>query len=322
MSDTRELQQSRMGISTDKFQATATGLHIVGEPSYEEWYDFGHGLAKMDGAIQWWIGDWAAAEGRVVNGVKSEAYDLLEAETGLAYGTVANCKSIAEKVDLSRRDERLSFKHHATVAPLAPDRQAQWLQKAADEGLTVAQLRREIRVAAYEEPELPDGKYRVLYCDPPWDYHDQQSKALSEHYASMTTEQLCEMDVSRLSADDAVLFLWSTVPMLPDAMRLLEAWGFTYKTQMVWDKVKHNVGHYVSVRHELLLIATRGVGTPDTPELVDSVYVEERTEHSRKPIYFRDLIDKLYPGGKRIELFAREELPSHWDGWGNEYSTG
>ena len=85
---------------------------------------------------------------------------------------------------------------------------------------------------------------------------------------------------------------------------------------MVWDKVAHNVGHYVSVRHELLLICTKGQ-PPKVPKLVDSVYVEERSEHSKKPEYFRDLIDELYPTGKRIELFARDTA-DNWDCWGNE----
>jgi len=92
---------------------------------------------------------------------------------------------------------------------------------------------------------------------------------------------------------------------------------------MVWDKVKHNVGNYVSVRHEFLLICARGT-PPKVPKLVDSVYEEERTEHSRKPVYFRNLIDDLYPPDKtadrnnRVELFVRGDLPPWWDGWGNE----
>jgi N6-adenosine-specific RNA methylase IME4 len=86
---------------------------------------------------------------------------------------------------------------------------------------------------------------------------------------------------------------------------------------MVWDKVKHNVGNYVSVRHELLLICTKGSCTPDVKKLDDSVYSEERTEHSKKPEYFRNLIDKIYPNGNRIELFARGKIAG-WDVWGNE----
>jgi N6-adenosine-specific RNA methylase IME4 len=86
----------------------------------------------------------------------------------------------------------------------------------------------------------------------------------------------------------------------------------------VWDKVKHNFGHYNSVRQELLLICTRGSCTPDVKELVDSVQTIERsTKHSEKPEEFRRIIDTLYPKGPRVELFARAKHEG-WDSWGNE----
>jgi N6-adenosine-specific RNA methylase IME4 len=78
------------------------------------------------------------------------------------------------------------------------------------------------------------------------------------------------------------------------------------------------VGNYVSARHEFLLIGGRGSSVPDTKKLVDSVYSEMKTEHSRKPDYFRTLIDELYTHGKRIELFRRGAAPRGWDVWGNE----
>ena len=98
--------------------------------------------------------------------------------------------------------------------------------------------------------------------------------------------------------------------------------GFIYKASFVWDKIKHNYGHYNSVRHEFLLVATRGSCLPDRRELDDSVVQLERGRHSAKPSYFRDLIDRLYVppdhGVDRIELFARGELPLWWDAWGYE----
>lgn len=117
--------------------------------------------------------------------------------------------------------------------------------------------------------------------------------------------------------DDAVLFLWVTSPLLEESFDVVKAWGFEYKTSMVWDKVAHNVGHYVSVRHEFLLICTKGSYTPEVKKLHDSVYEEERTGHSKKPEYFRELIDEIYPNAKRIEMFAREQHDG-WDVWGNE----
>jgi N6-adenosine-specific RNA methylase IME4 len=175
-------------------------------------------------------------------------------------------------------------------------------------------------------PDLPVGKYRVIYADPPWKYSDELVEgygAAEHHYPTMTLDELCALPVRELAADNAVLFLWVTSPLLDEAVpRLIEAWGFDYKTSFIWDKVRHNYGHYNSVRHEFLLVCTHGSCLPDSKELHDSVVSIERTdEHSEKPAYFRDMIDRLYvPNGRvdRIELFARGELPSHWKAWGNE----
>ena len=175
--------------------------------------------------------------------------------------------------------------------------------------------------------ELPDGKYRVIYADPPWKYNDNLAYkpeghlagAAGAHYPTMTISELKALPVMDMCADDAVLFLWATCPLLEDALDLARAWGFRYKAQFVWDKVKHNMGHYNSVRHELLLICTRGSCTPDKQKLFDSVQVIERTDkHSEKPEEFRQIIDTLYIHGQKIELFRRGEAPDGWSIWGNE----
>jgi len=133
----------------------------------------------------------------------------------------------------------------------------------------------------------------------------------------MTIVQLCALPIRELADDNAVLFLWATSPMLPEALTVATAWGFQYKASFIWDKIKHNMGHYNSVRHELLLICTRGSCLPDSKELIDSVQTIERTEHSVKPEEFRHIIDRLYPVGKRIELFSRRKVDG-WQAWGNE----
>lgn len=176
-------------------------------------------------------------------------------------------------------------------------------------------------------PKSEAGKYRIIYADPPWKYGEEQHSiqdtvqktVLQNHYPSMTLGQICALDIIGLADSNAVLFLWTTCPKLEEAFEVIKAWGFTYKAQMIWDKIKHNVGHYVSVRHELLLIATRGSCLPDIPKLFDSVQSIERGRHSEKPEEFRRIIDTLYSHGKRIELFARKTT-ENWDAWGNEVS--
>jgi N6-adenosine-specific RNA methylase IME4 len=169
----------------------------------------------------------------------------------------------------------------------------------------------------------PTGKYRVIYADPPWDYGNHiQLEAYGDprnHYPTMSLAEICALPVRDIAEDDAVLFLWVTSPMLMKSDQVIESWGFTYKAAFVWDKVKHNMGYYNSVRHEFLLICTRGACRPDVHKLFDSVQSIERTKHSRKPVEFREIIDTLYPHGPRIELFQRaDSVPNGWHVWGAE----
>ena len=150
---------------------------------------------------------------------------------------------------------------------------------------------------------LPDAKFRLLCGDPPWPYTDKadagsvQSQGAAHKYPTMSIEELCALDVGSLAEPDALLFLWVTSPLLEDAFPVIRAWVFRYRASFVWDKVKHNMGHYNynSVRHELLLICGRGHCVPRNPTLHDSVQVIERTGHSEKPERFREIIDELYP---------------------------
>ena len=176
-------------------------------------------------------------------------------------------------------------------------------------------------------PPLPNGKYRIFYADPPWSYGNSgvigptdNYGHVHRHYPSMSIAELCAMGpaVRDMAEDDAVLFMWVTSPLLEECFEVIRAWGFKYKTSFVWDKVRHNFGHYNSVRHELLLVCTRGSCTPDNPRLYDSVQTIERSDtHSEKPGEFRDMIGELYEYGGRIELFARVNTDG-WEAWGNE----
>ena len=192
--------------------------------------------------------------------------------------------------------------------------------------LTIPQAKREITKRNKQDPPpLPDDKYRVIYADPPWKYGNSgiigetdNYGHVGRHYPDMSIAELCDLPIKDLVNKDAVLFLWVTSPLLAECWPVISSWGFTYKTSFVWDKVRHNFGHYNSVRHELLLICTRGSCTPDVNKLFDSVQTIERSDtHSEKPEQFREIIDTLYPHGKRIELFARTDHKG-WDIWGNE----
>jgi len=170
-------------------------------------------------------------------------------------------------------------------------------------------------------------KYNVVLADPPWEYSAQtntKDATTDLHYATLDIDQICSYlsDKKIQVADDAVLFLWVTNPFVLKALRVVEAWGFEYKTNIVWEKTelkKPGVGYYVRGRHELLYICTRGKFTPldDPKPPIGSVLASPVREHSRKPDEVYDIISKLYPDCVCLELFARQTREG-WDALGAE----
>ena len=131
----------------------------------------------------------------------------------------------------------------------------------------------------------------------------------------MSLENIAALKVAEVAAEDCVLFLWATAPKLPEALHVMGAWGFQYRTSAVWDKCKIGMGYWFRGQHELLLLGTRG--SPDAPEGFESVIQEPRRGHSRKPVAAYELIERAYPQASRLELFARQLRPG-WMAWGDE----
>jgi N6-adenosine-specific RNA methylase IME4/ParB-like chromosome segregation protein Spo0J len=165
------------------------------------------------------------------------------------------------------------------------------------------------------------GPWPVLYADPPWRYEhvETESRAIENQYPTMSLDEICALGVSKIATEDAILFLWATSPKLAEAMRVIEAWGFVYRTCMVWDKEALGMGYYARQQHELLLIATRGnIPTPKPEDRPASVVRERRpAEHSRKPARFAELIERMYPELQKVELFCRSPRDG-WAAWGNQ----
>lgn len=211
----------------------------------------------------------------------------------------------------------------AKLANTAPEFQRAVAKRISENAKPTAAVRQTIaETTAANELKAPSGKFRVFYADPPWSYGNTMPDYAPEqrdHYPVMSMADLCAMPVKEMSADNAVLFLWVTSPILEESFALIKAWGFKYKSSFVWDKVKHNMGHYNSVRHEFLLICVRGSCQPDVRKLFDSVITEERTEHSRKPSQVYEIIETIYTSGPYIELFARTQRKG-WKSHGYETS--
>ena len=164
----------------------------------------------------------------------------------------------------------------------------------------------------------------VIYADPPWRYEfpamNNSKRAIEEHYPTMTLEKIKNYQIPQ--DKNVVLFLWATAPKLREALEVMAAWGFKYRTCAVWDKEWIGTGYWFRNRHELLLVGTRGkIKSPFSKKLaVPSVYRQKRTKHSEKPAYFRNLIDRWFPDAKKIELFARTKGKG-WKTEGNEKIT-
>lgn len=190
----------------------------------------------------------------------------------------------------------------------------------------ISDFRRVERIARAEAPRpeappLPEGVFSVVYADPPWEYANSGLHgSAAQHYPTMPTTALCDMPIAERLADNAVCFLWVTIPLLVDGLAVLSAWGFSYKTNFVWVKDRETygkLGFYCYGQHELLLLGTRGSCLPAEEGKVASVLQVAKREHSRKPEEVYALIEGMYPGAACVELFARTEREG-WTAWGNE----
>lgn len=165
---------------------------------------------------------------------------------------------------------------------------------------------------------LPVELFDVIYADPPWKYeHAKNSNdSIEAHYPTMNLEEIKAMKIP--TAENSVLLLWATAPKLEEAMQVLNSWGFSYRTCLVWDKEILGMGYWFRGQHELLLVGVKGKFSPPKEEVrFPSVYREKRTEHSKKPEFIYEMIERMFPGHKYLELFARNKR-ENWRSWGNE----
>ncbi len=218
---------------------------------------------------------------------------------------------------------------------------------------------------AEQVAQTPDNAFNVLYADPPWSYQQSVKAGVLKRkdgsllYPSMSVSELCALgpDIQRVARKDSALFLWATMPLLAEALQVIQAWGFKYKTCFVnWvkttkqgDRPAFGVGYYTRSNAELCLVAIRGKiasykrllpgEEPRGASSMSSIVHEEaqmpvnflsllddsptpvvmtpRREHSRKPDIVRKMITKLLGDVPRVELFARTQTPG-WSVMGNQ----
>ncbi len=176
---------------------------------------------------------------------------------------------------------------------------------------------------------MTNKRYNIIYADPPWKYNARKNKSTFgggayKRYPLMSFDAIKALDIKSIAADNCVLLLWTTFPLLDQQLPIFKAWGFKYKTVgFNWvkqnkcnDKLFFGTGYYAKSNSEICLLGMKGRLKPVSNK-VSSIVISHRREHSQKPDEVRDRIVELFGDLPRIELFARTQTPG-WDVWGNE----
>jgi len=214
------------------------------------------------------------------------------------------------------------------VAPEVPAR----LQEPFIDGVSTMTTPR-ADVASHLNGNGHGAGFRCIYADPPWRFTNRTGKMAPEHrrlhrYRTMTVEEICALPVREVVAEPAHLYLWVPNALLPHGLQVMRAWGFTYKGNLVWYKVRKDggpdgrgVGFYFRNVTELLLFGLRGsMRTLGPGRRMVNVVASRKREHSRKPDEFYEVIERCSPG-PRLELFARHPREG-WEQWGDEIQLG
>lgn len=296
-------------------ELTKTELTFKREVSKDEWQKVFDSLNHIEGCVQFWIGDCLKYREQ-----RWGMYDDVIESTGYDKNTIRHIKNTADSIESGRRRPELGYSHHVEVSSLEPKIQDEILQKAVDNRLTVRETRAEVKKIKdgdrfKRNPKMPNDVYNVIYADPPWQYNNSGFTMSAENkYPTMSIEQL--KDLSFKTSENAVLFLWVTNPLLFESVELVESWGFEYKTNIVWIKKNHTAGFYVYGQHELLLICVKGSGMLPLEKYKSIIQCDNKI-HSKKPEIVYDMIEKMYPNQKYLELFARNTRDG-WESYGNE----
>jgi len=197
------------------------------------------------------------------------------------------------------------------------------------------------KLDARNHDRIESGKFNIILADPPWRFKNWSMKELAQRgekwarrngrspYDVMTTDDIAALPVADITAKNAILMLWATYPKLADALQVIQAWKFEFKTvAFTWVKLnksgsgfKFGLGYHTRGNCELCLLATRGKGLRRVDNAVPNLLIAPIRDHSQKPDEAIDRIERLYGDVPRIELFARQENPG-WVVLGNEVGEG
>jgi len=256
-------------------------------------------ISQKNAAEKLNVGDRSVRSARKV--IESGDKNLIQA---VENGSIA--VSVAEKIARLDPEEREQV--------ISASRPEQAIKKATRQ-------KKEVELAQ-RQTALPQKKYGVIYADPEWKFEtfseNGMDRSADNHYPTSVTDDICQRPVWDIAAEDSVLFLWATVPMIKDAFKVMDAWGFTYKSQAIWVKDRIGTGYWFRNKHEILLVGTKGkIPAPAMGDQFNSIIEAPLGAHSEKPKVFHEMIEAYFPTLPKIELNARDAREG-WDIWGYE----
>lgn len=237
-------------------------------------------------------------------------------------------KSLIQKVDSGQ----IAVSTAADISSLPKEEQTEIVARGEKEILQAAKeirsekskLKRKERIEKINEiskgnAELStDVKFPVIYADPPWKYEhsNTDSRKIENQYPTMDLEDICNLQVP--ANNDSILFLWTTAPKLEEGLKVLNQWGFSYRSCAIWDKQKMGMGYYFRIQHEILLVGTRGnIPVPEPSCRPRSIFSIGYSGHSVKPEEVAKMIEEMYPELPKLEMFSRSNRVG-WSVWGNQ----
>ncbi len=247
---------------------------------------------------------------------KSKSPDVTLKDLGVSNMQSSRWQKLAE---LREQDfeQKLSNAKREVVSSLVATRAERQAEKRE------RRVEREAGLAA-KQRALPNRRYGIIYCDPPWKFETYSEitgmdRAADNHYPTQTLDEIMALDVPSIAADDSVIFMWVTGPFLRKGFAVLENWGFEYKSRFVWGKDHIGNGYWVRDDAEELLIAVRGhIPCPAMGDQFNALQHCKKTRHSAKPDRFAEIIESYFPNLPKIELNRRGPPRPGWDAWGFE----
>jgi N6-adenosine-specific RNA methylase IME4 len=291
-------------------------------------------LGGRDQRNPWNLGEcWARGQAWSRERIAFVTHD--PAYRGPPPATLHNYASVFRRFEHSRYRDTLSLGHHAEVMALPLDTAYDLLAEAARLKWSEARLRVAVKHAkAFVSPPAFEGgtvadldqairegrRWGAILADPPWSDGLNETSYGARHYKTLDVDEIAALPVASLAADQAHLFLWSPNNMLPDALQVMEAWGFKHRGVRTWVKTgKPGTGFYFRNNTEQLLFGIRGPPLRFRDDNVASWFEAPRGCHSEKPALVHEMIEGTSPG-PFLELYARRERPG-WDVWGDQVSS-